>query len=151
MKELSAEIEIKAPRETVWRILVDFNRFPDWNPFIRKAQGELREGKRLKMHIEPPGGISMTLRPVVKKVTANREFCWLGHFIIPGLFDGDHSFKILSAPNGKIRFVQNETFKGLFVSPLWPWFKGPAKRGFEAMNRALKKRAEGFVDDTLKT
>ena len=35
MRELRAEIEIAAPPERVWRVLSDFDAYPDWDPFIR--------------------------------------------------------------------------------------------------------------------
>jgi len=37
MLELRTDIEIDAPVERVWEVLTDFDRFPDWNPFIRKV------------------------------------------------------------------------------------------------------------------
>lgn len=142
MRELFTEIEISAPPESVWRILVDFNQFPAWNPFIRKIEGELKEGSRLKVRIEAPGSSGMTFKPVLKKVVLNRELRWLGHLIIPGLFDGEHAFEIFSLDDRKVRFVQRETFRGLLVPIIWKSLKDPTKQGFEDMNAALKQRAE---------
>ena len=34
--ELNSEIEINASPETVWKLLTDTSRFPEWNPFIRR-------------------------------------------------------------------------------------------------------------------
>ena len=43
---------------------------------------------------------------------------------------------------GRCRFEHFETFSGLLVAPIL-WMVGDATRqGFEAMNRALKARAE---------
>ena len=91
MRELLTKTGISAPPEYVWRILVDFNKFPEWNPFIKEAEGEITEGGRLKVRIEPPGGKGMTFKPVVKRVALNRELRWLERLIVPGLFDGEHS------------------------------------------------------------
>lgn len=145
-RELFTEITINAPPERVWRILIDFSQFPEWNPFIREIEGELKEGSRLKVRIEPPGGTGMTFKPVIKRIALNRELRWLGHLIVPGLFDGEHSFEILPGGNGKVRFVQRETFRGLLVQPFWKSLEGPTKQGFTDMNAALKQRAERLVD-----
>ena len=142
MKVLSTEIEIDATPESIWRILADFNRFPEWNPFIREIEGEMKEGSRLRVRIEPPGGRGMTFRPVVKRVEINREFRWLGHLIVPGLFDGEHIFEILPAGTGKTRFIQRESFRGLLVPLLWKSLEGSTKQGFREMNDALKARVE---------
>jgi Polyketide cyclase / dehydrase and lipid transport len=40
MKEIHTEIEINAPGESVWRALTDFAAYPEWNPFIRRVEGE---------------------------------------------------------------------------------------------------------------
>ena len=48
MKELCTEIEIQASSEQVWQILADFARFPQWNPFIRRAKGQAKAGARLR-------------------------------------------------------------------------------------------------------
>src|SRR3712207_6134529 len=94
MKELHSEIEIDAPAERVWRLITDFASYPRWNPFIRTISGEPTTGKRLEVRIEPPGGRGMTFKPKVLKAEPNRELRWLGHLLVPGLFDGEHSFTI---------------------------------------------------------
>ena len=43
MKELYSEIEIEATDEQVWQILTNFADFPQWNPFLRQASGEIEE------------------------------------------------------------------------------------------------------------
>jgi uncharacterized protein YndB with AHSA1/START domain len=55
-RELQTEIDIAAPAERVWRILTDFDAYPDWNPFIRKIQGRPEPSGKLEVRIEPPGG-----------------------------------------------------------------------------------------------
>ena len=67
MKQIRTEMEIQATPERVWQVLTDLASFPDWNPFIRAAQGDLREGARLKIRIPPPGGMAMTFKPTVIK------------------------------------------------------------------------------------
>lgn len=144
MRELFTEIEIAASSETVWRVLTDFNKVSAWNPFIREVEGELKEGSRLKVRIMAPGRSTMTFKPVIKSVVLNTEIRWLGHLIIPGLFDGEHRFEILTIDSRKVRFIQRETFRGLLVPILWKSLEGPTKQGFKDMNAALKQRAESL-------
>ena len=143
MREISTEIEINAPAGSVWTVLTDFQRYPEWNPFIPDAQGDVREGARLRVRIEPPGGRGMTFRPTVRRVREDRELRWLGHLFVPGLFDGEHIFELESAGEGTTRFVQRERFKGILVPILWGSLETNTRRGFEEMNAALKARVEG--------
>ncbi len=58
-----------------------------------------------------------------------------------GLFDGEHSFRIEVAGEGRVRFVHSERFLGVLV-PLLGWLITATGRDFAAMNRALKARVE---------
>jgi hypothetical protein len=142
MKEVSAEIEIEAPAERVWQVLTDFAKFPEWNPFIRRMTGEVRSGAKLEVRLEPPGGRAMSFKPKMVNVETNREMSWLGRLMIPGLFTGEHSFTIEALDEKGVRFVQHEKFTGVLVPFMAKSLDKDTKSGFEAMNRALKERAE---------
>lgn len=142
MKEVSAEVVIEAPVDRVWEILTDFAKFPEWNPFIRQMSGEVRTGAKLEVRLEPPGGRAMSFRPKMVNVETNREISWLGRLLIPGLFTGEHSFAIEALDEKGVRFVQHEKFTGLLVPFMAKSLDRDTKRGFEAMNSALKERAE---------
>jgi hypothetical protein len=140
-RTISHTIEIDAAPETVWSELADTGAYPAWNPFVRRLDGRLEQGERLEVEIEPPGGRAMTFKPTVLAATPGRELRWLGRFLVRGLFDGEHSFEIEPLGPGRCRLTQAERFSGLLVRP----FAGTlekTERGFEAMNRALKERAE---------
>jgi hypothetical protein len=142
MKELRAEIDIDASAERVWQILTDWSAFPEWNPFIRSLTGELEVGARLEVYLQASGARGMTFKPTVLTVEPNREFRWLGHLLIPGLFDGEHIFVIEPLGEGGVRFVQREEFRGLLVPLFASSLDRDTHRGFQEMNQALKARAE---------
>jgi hypothetical protein len=142
MKELHTEIEIDAPAERVWRLLTDFASYPRWNPFIRTISGRPIPGERLEVRLEPPGGRGMTFKPEVLEAEPERTLRWLGHLMVPGLFDGEHSFTIEPLAEDRVRFVQREAFKGLLVPLFARSLEANTRRGFEQMNGALKERAE---------
>lgn len=141
--KLETEIEIAAPVDRIWSILVNFSEYPQWNPFIRTIHGMPEVGARLVAHLQPSGTKGMTFRPIVLSAVPGREFHWLGHLWVPGLFDGEHRFSIHPISDAKVMFRQNELFSGVLV----PLFKGTlerdTKRGFIEMNQVLKERAEG--------
>ena len=140
-REITDTIEINARPDQVWSVLTDTASFPSWNPFIRKLEGELTVGAKLRVVIRPPGRRQSTFRPTVLIVAPTRELRWLGRLLIPGLFDGEHSLRLEPTPNGGTRFTQAEKFSGVLVAP----FKGmldSTATGFRQMNEALKARAE---------
>lgn len=143
MRELHTEIEIDASAQKVWDILMDFEKYPDWNPFIQKIKGLAQKGERLNVFLQPPGGRGMTFKPIIQENKSPHEFRWLGRLFIPGLFDGEHIFQIESISENKIRFVQKEKLKGILVPFLWKSLTMHTRAGFEEMNKALKSLAEG--------
>lgn len=72
------EIEINGEAERVWELLIDFSSYPEWNPMIRSAGGELRVGARLRLHFEPAGRKGYDFRPKLMVVEPTRELRWLG-------------------------------------------------------------------------
>jgi hypothetical protein len=125
----------------VWAVVTDVAAYPEWNPFIRRISGELREGARLEVRIEPPGARATTFKPTVRAVETNRELRWLGRLLVPGIFDGEHSLRIEPRAGGGSRFVQSERFSGVLVG-LVKGMLAKTEVGFEQMNAALKARVE---------
>ena len=142
MKELRTEVTIDAPAELVWELLTDFDSFADWNPFMQRASGNLAVEEKLVIYLKPPGGMGMSFKPRILKVVPNREFRWLGHFVMPGVFDGEHIFEIDPIGDASCRFVQREEFRGILALPILAMIGKSTERGFTEMNQALKARAE---------
>jgi hypothetical protein len=142
-RRIETSIEINAPLERVWSILTDFPGMASWNPINKSISGELKPGGRLAVRICPPGRREMNLHPTVVALHPQRELRWAGHLLVPGIFDGEHSFLLMPTGNG-VRFVHSEQFSGILVGPMRSIF-APTEAGFNAMNIALKERAERHI------
>lgn len=140
-REIQHEIAIDAPPATVWAVLADTAAYAEWNPFVRRLDGDLRVGAKLAVEIAPPGARAMRFKPTVVAADETREVRWLGHLLMPGVFDGEHRFRLEALPGDRTRFTQSERFSGVLVG----LFRGTLEKtrlGFEQMNLALKERAE---------
>ena len=140
---IETDIEIDAPVEQVWATFSDFERWPDWNPFVVSLKGNVAVGEKLEVRLQPPGGKPMTFKPKVVAHEADRELRWLGHLLVPGVFDGEHHFSVETVDGGRTRFTQREEFRGLLAGLTLRLIRDKTTRGFEAMNQALKDRVEG--------
>ncbi len=141
MKHLRTEISIDASAEQVWGVLTDFERFSEWNPFITRASGEVRQGGSLEIFMEPPGGKAMGFKPTLMTVDPNRELRWVGVFLHKTIFTGQHYFLIEPQGERQVTFVQGEYFGGIML-PLMGGVLRKAVLGFDEMNHALKARVE---------
>jgi hypothetical protein len=140
--QIETQVQIHAPAERVWSVLLDFPSHAQWNPFIRQIQGRAEVGEKLHVQIQPVGGSEMAFSPTVLVVKPYEEFRWKGQFIVPGLFDGEHYFLLRSDGAGGVSWVHGEKFSGLLV----PFFRSSletgTRAGFQTMNEALKKISE---------
>lgn len=143
-KEIRTEIIIHANAAKVWHVLTDFDSYPRWNPFITSIQGNLRTGQSLTVRMQPPGASAMTFKPKILALQAEKEFRWLGHLLVKGLFDGEHIFEIEDNGNGTITFIHREKFGGILIPLFKKMLDHHTKQGFEQMNQALKQQAENM-------
>ena len=84
----------------------------------------------------------MTFTPTILVNETDREFTWLGHLFIKGLFDGRHSFKLESIGTNQTRFIHSESFEGLLAGALLSMIGEDTKKGFQEMNEAIKTQVE---------
>ncbi len=147
MERIERSVDLEASAQRVWDVLVDFRRYPEWNPFIVAIAGDAVPGARLEVRLQPPGGRAMNFRPRVLAATPAHELRWLGRILVPGLFDGEHRFVIEPRGEDRCHLVHGETFRGVLV-PLLKRGLGATAEGFEQMNRALAARVRDVADDT---
>lgn len=143
-KTISTSIIINATPAKVWAVLTSFDSYPEWNPFITFISGRAEAGKKITVHIEPPGAAGMTLKPTVLAFATNREFRWKGKLIVRGLFDGEHSFTLTDHGNGTTTLTQSERFTGILIPLFTKLIDVNTVNGFRLMNEQLKLQAEGI-------
>ena len=141
MKRIERSVEIDAPAERVWDVLVDFAHYPEWNPLITSVDGRPLPGTRLHIRVHAPNGPEVGLSPRVRVARPDHELRWVGRLFLPGLFEGEHSFVLEPTGPTSCRLVQSETFRGALVRVVGRELDEMAD-GFDRMNRALKDRAE---------
>ena len=139
---LYAEVTVNAPAAAVWQSLTDLDSYDAWNPFFQQASGTVAVGKtlRLEAHI---GTNTMTFTPTVLEAEKNRELRWLGRVLLPGIFDGEHSFTLKTLSDNRVKVVQRERFRGILV-PFFRTLLSETEDKFGDLNEALKARAEGL-------
>ncbi|HJU34743.1 MAG TPA: SRPBCC domain-containing protein [Nitrososphaera sp.] len=142
MKEVRSEIEISSFPENVWRILTDFASYDQWNPFINKIVGLPREGDKIEIYLETPGGKKRKYSPRITKIEEGRELRWFGKSSIPGFLNAEHIFTIDELEPEHVRFIQREVFDGLLTRVFGKGLDTDVRQGFIDMNDALKKRVE---------
>lgn len=143
MRTMSAAIDIGAPPLEVWAILTDLSRYHEWNPLFVEAAGNVAVGQRVTLRGKhPANGRLMTVKPKITVARPGTELRWTSS--LPGIISGEHAFTLTAAGSGT-RVVQSETFRGLLARFQGKTFAN-AEASFQALNEALKQRAEARAD-----
>lgn len=139
--DLRSEVEINAPAEHVFRVLTDFERYHEWNPFIPTISGKPALGEELELELSLPEGKTYALKPRVIGLDEGRELRWRGSCLFPAMLEAEHYFLLTPRDDQLTRFAQGQKLSGFLLR-----FAGDglnsALRGYAYMNQALKKRAE---------
>ena len=80
----------------------------------------------------------------VTVVEDGTTFEWFGTVGFRGLFDGRHRFDLEATPTGT-KLTQSESLDGILVRVMRKSLDTNTHAGFEAMNAALKARAEAVT------
>ena len=142
MQQVETHIDIGAPASLVWAILTDFRRYQRWNPLIRGVLGHLRTGAQIEVKLRSPRGEELSVRATVVHVREERELRWRESWTPPGLFSSERRFRVEHLPRGGVRFHHGEQAHGIMVPLLAGRRRLRGQSGLDAMNTALKQRAE---------
>lgn len=142
---IDAWIDVETKPEEIWDVLLDFESWKEWNPFIPEVEGNLKVGEKLKIEVISPGMKPMIFKPEVFEVIPSKKILWGGSFL-KILYRGDHAFILEPIGNGKTRFRQIERFMGPVVLFMGNMLK-KTELGYLQMNIALKKEVERRINN----
>jgi hypothetical protein len=143
MRTMSATIDIGAPPMQVWAILTDLASYHEWNPLFVAATGSITVGQRITLRSKhPANGRLMTVKPTITAAEPGTELRWTSS--LPGIISGEHTFTLTPTGSGT-RVTQSETFRGVLARFSGKTFTN-AEGSFQALNQALKERAEAHAN-----
>ena len=136
--QINTSVIINTDTSTVWKVLTSFEKYAQWNPFIKSIQGNIEVGTKFHAEID-----TMKFKPTTLVYKENQEFTWLGQLILPGIFDGKHSFILHDNNDGTTTLIQKESFNGILVRFMKNKLDNDILKKFNLMNEKLKEVAEG--------
>lgn len=149
----SAAIEIDAPLQQVWAIMLDTERYAEWNPFVERAETDqpARVGNPIVLHVvwangrrtRSPERITAldgpSTDPVTGTTTALMSYVYEGLPARLGLVRGVRHQRLTQRPGGPTSYETVEEFRGPLVRLAGP---GRVADGFRRHAEGLKRRAE---------
>lgn len=136
-------IGVQAPPEVIWEIVHDLPRWGDWNPTYPRAEGAIRIGETLSVTLALPGQPRQELKPVIMDWVPNEQLHWRLS-MLGGMIRTLRYIEIQALHDSGCIVDNGELFGGLMGVSLGKRVRPAVRRGFEAMNEALKARAEAI-------
>jgi hypothetical protein len=138
MRNFSATSNIKASKETIWKILTDAPNYPAWDPGVIRIEGRIAPGERLTAYstINP----NRAFPAKVTEFVPGQKMTWTGGMPL-GLFKGVRTFTLVPKDDGSIDFTLREDYSGLLL-PMIGRSIPDLTRSFQDFVAGLKARAE---------
>lgn len=139
----AASIEIDAPPETVWDVLTDLPRYPDWNPFTVEVRSTLEVGDPIDMRVRMSRlGIHVCQREQIREVRPRERIRYGMKTIAEGLLWAERDQRIEPLASGRTRYVTEDTIAGAIAPIVFAIFGTSLEDGFASMARALAEESE---------
>lgn len=138
MKEYTATTTIQASPETIWTILTDAPRYPEWEPSVDRIEGQIAPGEKITAYTKLSPGRAFPV--TVTEFIPGQKMTWSSGMPL-GLFKGERTFTLLPQNDGAIEVTVREVFSGLLL-PLIGRSIPDLTPVFEGFVTGLKKRAE---------
>jgi carbon monoxide dehydrogenase subunit G len=132
-------IEINAPPERVWGVMIDVERWPEWTESMKSVErldtGDFSVGSKAKLKIRRSPNANVW---TVTELTPNRSFSWETN---SGGVKGVATHIIEPAANGS-KVTLTVDLSGI-VATLFEWMIGPeSRKNVDMEAEGLKRRSE---------
>ena len=135
--EYRASASIAAPPEKVWAVLTDVAKWPEWDPFCEKIEGNLALGNKIKAFTKLSPGRAFPVK--VTELDAPKRMEWSGGMPL-GLFKGVRTFQLVPSGSGT-EFTLHEKFSGPMLALIGKSIPDMSE-AFEKFVHGLKQRSE---------
>lgn len=141
----SDPVEIEAPIERVWEILVDVDRYGDWNPFTTRVETTFEIGSPVDLYVTL-GPFKLKQPERVEAVEPPHLLVWstkVGHRV---LVSARREQRLEALGETRCRYLTTDAFNGLLTPLAILLFGRLVRRGFNDMAWSLKRFAERAGD-----
>lgn len=139
MKTCHHTIIINAPTSKVWAILMNTNRYPDWNPLVNKIHGILQQGELIIAYIAP---LKSYFPARIVEFEPERRLVWQGKLFSSSLIMGEHYYHLKDLGNGQTELQHGEYFTGLLSHQIPLLLLSKMQDAYQYHNEKLKIIAE---------
>jgi len=141
----AATVEIAAPLETVWDVLLDFASYSAWNRFTPSVKCSGTIGAAVEMQVCFPGAKPMRQVEVLNVLEPPHRLAW-GVLMGASLVLVANRYQMLEALGPRLtRYTTIDYVSGLLAPVVKMLYAEPMRAGFQLAADGLKARAESLA------
>ncbi|MBC7003602.1 SRPBCC family protein [Photobacterium sp. BZF1] len=133
-KSVHTEIVIPSAPEKVWQVLVDIERYHEWNPAITLVEGSLAVGNSVTYRFQETDEKAANITSRVQAIEPTTHLNHKGGYW--GIITFDQHYRLVPHESGT-KFTVDESYTGLWVNF---WDQTHTQNQYEKMAKALKQR-----------
>ena len=141
----SDAVEIEAPIEAVWDILVDVDRYGEWNPFTTRVDTDFEIGSPVDLYVTL-GPLKLKQPERIEAVDRPHLLAWSTKMGGRVLLSARREQRLEALNETRCRYLTTDAFGGLLTPLVVVLFGRLIRRGFNDMALALKADAEAASD-----
>ena len=144
-------VVIDAPVELTWEIIIDFDRYPEWNPLNRffrlDTRAEVNHTVTFGPCWGPYGGATLHDADFTQHETLTvwEEDCCLAYSVVSRWFNAERAQHVFPVDDRHTRYHTYERMSGIIKPFVRRLYAARIIAGFTANGVALKQRAEAMA------
>lgn len=111
-REIRTEIIIHTSPGAAWNLLTDFEKYPEWHPYILEVEGTPQLRHKLKFTVRENDSLTDRFSAYLLEFQPNETLSWGGS--LGFIFRAKHYFIIREIDPETIQLIQGEYWKGMF-------------------------------------
>lgn len=139
-----SEARISASSEVVWNIIMDLDRYPDWNPYTIGMMSTLKIGDPMVMQVKMSDTLTIEQTENIRVLEQGHKVCWGIDTTTPEFNSGERCQWLEPLPDGGTHWINEDLIEGTANPLVTALFGDSVQNGFDAVGVALKKRAESM-------
>lgn len=146
--EVEHRITINADTATIWAVLSDLERYPEWNRYSPRVEGELRVGEVVWVEAHLDSEIQR-VQNYVLSIVPEQELCWQSAGWYGFLARGTRCRWLVSTGEATTELVHHEIMQGPLAWLMEMQYRERIEKGLKMLDESLAERAEFLFANKL--
>lgn len=139
--EVSHQVSIAADTSTVWSLLTDVERYPEWNRYSPNVTGRIAVGEVVWVEAHLDGEVQR-VKNIVLSVKPEQELCWQSAGWYGFLARGTRCRLLSKTTNGGTLLVHHEIMSGPLAWLIEWLYRERIEKGIKLVDDSVAERAE---------